>query len=162
DHSWEHKLARWYLREKRQADVSRITRDVVKIFSGTELENYFREVVSPSAPVGPLMYLQLNLYAHQRFPHHLSFVRNLLNGYTQQATRDDAAYETLLRRHWNDAEDLRARFFERLSRTRRLEAELSLVRTSNPGPALEQNPAAQRFLAEGEAWRSHFEAAAPL
>ncbi len=155
DHSWEHKLARWYLREKRSADVSRLTRDVVKLFSGTELDSYFREIVNPSAPVGPALYLQLNLYAHQRFPHHLGFVRNLLNAYSQQATRDDAAYEALLRRHWNDAEDLRARLFERLSRTRRLDAELSLVKTANPGGA-------PRFIAEGEAWRSHFEAAAPL
>ncbi len=154
DHSWEHKLARWYLREKRAADVSRLTRDVVKIFSGTELDAYFREIVNPGAPVGPALYLQLNLYAHQRFPHHLTFVRNLLNAYSQQATRDDSAFEALLRRHWNDAEDLRARFFERLSRTRRLDAELSLIKTSNAQ--------APRFIAEAEAWRSHFEAAAPV
>lgn len=162
DHTWEHKLARWYLKQKRAADVSRLTRDVIKIFSGTELDGYFREIVNPQAPVGPALYLQLNLYAHQRFPHHLSFVRNLLNAYQAPATKDDSAYEALLRRHWSDAEDLRMRLFERLSRTRRLDAELALARSSNPGTALEQNPAAQRMLAEGEAWRGHFEEAAPL
>ncbi|MBZ5603051.1 MAG: hypothetical protein LAO79_12155, partial [Acidobacteriia bacterium] len=162
DRTWEHKLARWYLRQKRTADATRLTRDVVKIFSGTELDAYFRDVVTSAAPIGPALNLQLNLYAHQRFPHHLSFVRNLLNAYSTQATRDDSAYEALLRRHWSDAEDLRMRLFERLSRTRRLDAELALVRTSNPASALEQNPAAERMLAEGEAWRGHFETAAPL
>jgi len=162
DHNWEHKLARWYLRQRRQADVSRVTRDVVKIFSGTELDAYFKEIVNPAAPVGPALYLQLNLYAHQRFPHHLNFVRNLLSAYSAQATRDDSAYEALLRRHWDDAEDLRMRLFERLSRTRRLDAELTLVRTSNPPAALDQNPVAERMLAEGEAWRGHFESAAPM
>jgi cellulose synthase operon protein C len=169
DHTWQHKLARWYLREKRQADVAKLTRDVVKIFSGTELDEYFREIVTPARPVGPALYLQLNLYAHQRFPHYLAFARNLLTAYSTAPTADNAAYEAVLRRHWYDAEDLRMRFFERLSKTGRLDAELSVVRTSNPSAsgakwdeAMNQSPAAVRLLAEGEAWRCHFENAAPL
>jgi Flp pilus assembly protein TadD len=169
DHSWQHKLARWYLREKRQADVARLTRDVVKIFSGTELDGYFREIVTPGRPVGPALYLQLNLYAHQRFPHYLQFARNLLAAYSTPPTADNAAFDAILRRHWYDAEDLRMRFFERLSRTGRLDAELSLIRTSNPAAsagkwdeAVNQSPAAVRLLAEGEAWRCHFESAAPM
>jgi len=160
DHSWEHKLARWYLRQKRQADVAKLTRDVVKIFSGTELDGYFREIVSPAQPLGPALYLQLNLYAYQRFPHYLAFARNLMSAYSTTPTADAAAYETLLRRHWYDATDLRMRFFERLSRTGRLEAELNAVRSLKA--SADDSPAAVRLLAEGEAWRGHFEAAAPL
>lgn len=160
DHSWEHKLARWYLRQRRQADVAKLTRDVVKIFSGTELDAYFREIVSPAQPLGPALYLQLNLYAYQRFPHYLAFARNLLAAYSTVPTADAAAYETVLRRHWYDADDLRMRFFERLSRTGRLQGELNAVR-SMKAPA-DGSPAAARFMAEGEAWRGHFEAAAPL
>ena len=37
DRSWYHKLARFYLRQKRDADFSRLSEQVVKIFSGTEL-----------------------------------------------------------------------------------------------------------------------------
>jgi Tfp pilus assembly protein PilF len=169
DHTWEHKLARWYLRQKRQADAARLTREVVRIFSGTELESYFREIVNPAEPVGPALYLQLNLFAHQRFPHNLNFVRNLLGAYSTTATRDDLVYETILRRHWYDSADLRMRFFERLSRLRRLDTELSLIRTSNPdaaagrwSEAADKNPAAVRLLAEGEAWRGHFETATPM
>ncbi len=169
DHTWQHKLARWYLREKRQADVAKLTRDVVKIFSGTELDEYFREIVTPTKPIGPALYLQLNLFAHQRFPHYLAFARNLLTAYSTAPTVDNAAYDAVLRRHWYDAEDLRMRFFERLSRTGRLDTELSIVRTSNPSAtagkwddAMNQSPAAVRLLAEGEAWRGHFENAAPL
>jgi len=169
DHTWEHKLARWYLRQRRQADVERITRDVVQIFSGTELDAYFKEIVHPGQPVGPAMYLELNLFAHQRFPHHLSFVRNLLTAYSATATRNDVASLALLREHWPDADDLRMRFFERLSRTGRLVAELSAVRGADAearagrwAQAEDQNPAAVRMLAEGEAWRGHFESAAPM
>lgn len=169
DRTWQHKLARWYLRQKRQADVAKLTRDVVKIFSGTELDEYFREIVSPAQPVGPALYLRLNLYAYRRFPHYLAFARNLLNAYGHGPTADSAAYEAVLRRHWYDAEDLRMRFFEHLSKAGRLDAELSVVRTSNPAAtagkwdeAMNQSPAAVRLLAEGEAWRCHFENAAPL
>jgi hypothetical protein len=169
DHSWQSKLARWYLRQKRQADVVRMSRDVTRIFSGTELESYFNDVVVTNAPLGPAIYLQLNLAAHQRFPHHLSFARNLLGAYSTPSTRDDAAYEAILRQHWYEASDLRLRFFERLSSRGRLDAEMSLTRTANPSAnagrwqeAADQSPATVRLLAEGEAWRSHFEAAAPM
>jgi hypothetical protein len=169
DHSWQHKLARWYLRQRRQADVVRMSRDVTKIFSGTELETYFDDVVVSQAPLGPAIYLQLNLAAHQRFPHHLSFVRNLLTAYTTTATKDDLAYETILRQNWYEAADLRQRFFERLSSRGRLDAELSITRTANPAAnagrwqeAVDQSPATARMLAEGEAWRSHFETVAPI
>lgn len=160
DHTWEHKLARWYLRQKRQADVTKLTRDVIKIFSGTELDAYFREIVSPSQPLGPALYLQLNLYAHQRFPHYLAFARNLMSAYSSAPTADAAAYEALLRRHWYDADDLRMRFFERLSRTGRLDTELSLVNSMKP--SADASPAAVRLVAEAEAWRGHFETAAPM
>jgi len=169
DHSWQQKLARWYLRQRRQADLARVTRDVVRIFSGTELEGYFSQVIGQQPPIGPALYLQLNLAAHQRFPHQLGFVRNLLRAYTTQGTADDSAYEALLRQHWYHADDLRMRLFERLNARGRLNAELAVTRTSNPAAAagrwqdaLDQNPATVRLLAEGEAWRGHLEAAAPM
>jgi Tfp pilus assembly protein PilF len=169
DRTWSHKLARWYLRQRRAADMAKLTRDVTRTFSGTDLAQYFGAVVGQSAPVGPALYLQLNLAAHARFPHNLTFVRNLLTAYSTRETLDNAAFEALLRRHWCDADDLRRRFFDLLSRTGRLENELALVRTSNPavsgarwGEAEDQNPVAVRVVAEGEAWRSHFESAAPM
>jgi tetratricopeptide (TPR) repeat protein len=168
ERSWHHRLARWYLRGKRQAEFQQLTRSVVDVFSGTELEDYFRQVVTRD-PLDPQLYLQLNSYAHRRFPHNLSFVRNLLGAYRRPATRDQAAWELLLRQHWYYAGDLRREFFRLLSRTRRLEPELQTVRSSN-APADEgrwpdrigANPAAAFFVAEGEIWRSHFEEAAPV
>ncbi len=157
DHTWEHKLARWYLRQRRQADMTALTREVIRIFSGTELDAYFKEVVRPAAPVGPALNLQLNLYASQRFPHHLSFARNLLAAYSGGATRNDPAFEALLRQHWYDDENMRRLLFERLSRSGRLTAELAALNASK-----DRNPAALRMAAEGEAWRGHFEQAAPL
>ena len=105
------KLARFYLRRQRQQDFATLTRQVVDTFRGTGLEQYF-SIVNQS---GPQLYLQLNLYAHQRFPHELRFTRNLLTAYQAKATADPAARDLLLREHWFEAADLRNQFFDNLS-----------------------------------------------
>ena len=156
DTQWSHRLARWYLRGRQQAKYGELTRQVTNIFSGTALEAYIRE--TGGGVVGAQLYLQVNQYAHQRFPHNLSFVRNLLTLYQARGTANPATYEQLLRENWFYAGDLRSRFFELLSRTRRLDTELAALRTAKPDPA--QNPAAARMLAEGEAWKTNYEAAA--
>ena len=156
--SWEDKLARWYLRERRTAEFDRLTRQVATIFSGTELERYFRDVVEPAA-LDARLYLQVNRYAHERFPNDLAFVRNLLGAYLRKGTADGAAYTRLLRAYWFLDDGLRTQFFEALSSAGKLNGELAAVRAAGADAAA--NPAAADFLAEGEAWRSHFEAAAP-
>src|ERR1019366_7486461 len=44
DRSWYHKLARFYLRYRRDYDFLQLSQRLVKIFSGTELESYFSDV----------------------------------------------------------------------------------------------------------------------
>jgi tetratricopeptide (TPR) repeat protein len=156
---WYDKLARLYLREKKREAFADLTRKVTAIFTGTELEEYFSQVRQG----GPQMFLQLNLYAHRRFPHDLVFVRNLLQAYSSKMTRDDAAWEKLLREHWSDSPELRAQFFDYLSRNHKLDAELESLHKLVPGAAEQKNnPAATRELAEGEMWRSHYDESAPL
>lgn len=167
ERSWYHKLARWYLAQKRKADFEQLSSDVSKIFAGTELQSYFDAVVRGAVKeIGPQVYLQLNLYAHQRFPHNLTFVRNLLGAYTRRETRDNAAYGRLLREHWMEADDLRDRLFQSLAGPK-LEAELRQVESGemagNWEAAANKNPLAVRFVADACLWRSHFEdAAGPL
>ncbi|MBX9603763.1 MAG: hypothetical protein K2X35_22340, partial [Bryobacteraceae bacterium] len=169
DLSWRHKLARWYLRQKQTAQYTQLTQEVVNTFAGSELEKYFGEVVQDGS-LSPALYLQLNTFAAQRFPHNLTFVRNLLHAYRTRETANPAAYEQLLRRNWMHADDLRVDFLRLLSSTRRLDAEIQSTLAAHPlagqrkwAELAAQNPAAARFLAEGEAWRCHFEdAAAPM
>ncbi|HYZ85093.1 MAG TPA: hypothetical protein VE621_11850, partial [Bryobacteraceae bacterium] len=157
DRSWAHKLARFYLRTKQTQQFTKLTRDITATFSGTDLEQYFAQMGAQG--VDSKLYLQLNLYAHQRFPHDLVFVRNLLGAYSTKGTADAAAWESLLRQHWYDAEDLRNRFFQHLSATGKLEAELkSLEALATPAHA---DRAVEQFVAEGYAWRGYFEEAAP-
>ena len=169
DRSWYHKLARWYLAQKRKSDFEQLSSDVVRIFDGTDLSRYFQSVVAEADfQVGPQMYLKLNQYAHERFPHNLTFVNNLLSAYSRKETREPEAYDRLLRDRWMDSESLRNLFFQRLSGPR-LEAELRQaeqdlnVSGGQWDDAARNNPVATRFVAEAELWRSHFEsAAAPL
>jgi len=159
DTTFYDKLARLYLRQKRQQDFTTLTRQVVDTFHGTDLEQYFSNVDRN----WPQVYLQLNLYAHQRFPHELKFTRNLLVAYRTKGTVDSAAWELLLRQHWFEANDLRDQFFDYLSRTNKLDAELaSLQRLVPTESQQQQNPAATRELAEANLWQSHFEQSAPL
>jgi len=159
DKSWYDKLARFYIRYKRTTEFEQLTRDAVTTFKGSELDQYFNNVVGG----GPELYLRLNLFANRRFPHNPVFVRNLLGAYQTAATRDPVAWEALLRQHWFEDAALRNRFFEFLSASGKLESELGAIREATPDAASwEKNPAAANFLAYASLWRSHFEESAPL
>ena len=167
DRTWYDRLARFYLRYKRDADFEKLTQEAVKTFSGTDLEQYFGNVVYGGTPA---LYLRLNQYANQRFPHNPVFVRNLLNAYHDPHTYDDAAWQSLLRQHWFEETDLRNEFFEYLSAKGELESELNALRpVTSQGPdqarwdeVVRSNPATGEFVAQAELWRSHFEDSAPV
>ncbi len=164
DKSWYHKLARFYLREKRDADFSRLSEQVIKIFSGTELESYFSDVVN-----GRDYYVRLNEFAHARFPHDLMFVRNLLRAYRWPGMTQSQKWDALIRQNWWQDEDLRNEYFEYLSSSGRLDQELAALRQTEAkaqqgdwSALASSNPVAARFVAEVGFWRSHFEDAAPV
>ncbi|PYP91831.1 MAG: hypothetical protein DMG65_05885 [Candidatus Angelobacter sp. Gp1-AA117] len=158
--SWYEKLARWYLRRDREQEFEALSRRVADIFSGTELQAYFAQVTMPSSAS-----LAVYLYAHQLFPHNLGFVRALLNEYGVRKNWD--AQEALLRQYWIEDSGMRNMLFEHLSRTGKLQAELSQLKAEQSSSAAQwpdiasKNPAAARFMAEAALWQSHFEEAAP-
>jgi tetratricopeptide (TPR) repeat protein len=165
DRSWYHKLARFYLRQRKNAEFEKLTQDAVKVFRGTELESYFQSVVGGT----PLLYLRLNQYANARFPHNPVFVRNLLAAYRNPATWNPAAAEALLRQHWFEETALRDQFFEFLTSSGKLGSELSALQQTAPSSGkgswdefVRNNPAAGNFLANADLWRSHFEDSAPV
>ncbi|MGP8253737.1 MAG: hypothetical protein ACLQHF_17040 [Terracidiphilus sp.] len=162
DKSWYDKLARFYLRERKYEDCAALTRKVVDTFQDTELETYFASVNQGT----PRLYVQVNLYAHQRFPHDLAFVRNLLNAYNTRLATDQEKRSELLREYWFESPDLESEFFEELSRTGRLQIEIAqLQREVNAlDAAHSEGPrdyAALNELAQAEIWSSHFEQSTP-
>ena len=156
--AWYSRLARFYLRQRRSADYSALTRKVTGIFSGTALETYLSQAPAPDKALA----LEVELYAHDRFPHDLRFVRDLLSQYHVRGQQDEV--EKLLWQHWAEAPDLRDRLFETLSSSGRLDAQLEALRQQAPeiGKAdwaglAQNNPAAERFWLESCLWQSRFE-----
>jgi cellulose synthase operon protein C len=165
DKTWYAKLARYYIRQQRDSDYATLTSQITKIFSGTELESYLDSAPAPGAHLS----VQVNLYAHNRFPHDLTFTRNLLSLYHGRDTYDDAAWQKLLAGHWFQDQNLRNEFFEYLSRTHKLDSAMATLRNQNAEAAKDDwtalathNPAAARFLLESDMWQSHFEECAPI
>ena len=157
--AWPDKLARFYIRHDQSAAYQALAKEVTDKFDGSELAKFIL-AVRPGPAFSELVYRQVNLYAHQRFPHNLAFVRNLLVSYQTKGHLDLAAYEHLLRENWFYDPTLRTEFFEYLCRTGKLQAELAAL----PKPeeaARQKNMAALLQYAEGKAWLADFEEAAP-
>jgi tetratricopeptide (TPR) repeat protein len=155
---WYGKLARFYLRQRRNQEYSTLTRKVTGIFSGVELERYLRDAPAPDASLA----YEVELYAHQRFPHDLTFVHDLLSYH--RAHRQYGELEKLLWKHWWEEPALRDELFERLGSTGRLDAQLAVLKQQAPeldrgdwNGLARTNPAAERFWVESCLWNSHFE-----
>lgn len=155
---WYAKLGRFYVRQRRNADYSALMHKVASIFLGTELEQFLAQAPAPDQSLA----LEVSLYAHQRFPHDLRFVEQLLGQYHR--THNDAAVEKLLWEHWWESAALRDQLFEVLSRTHRLDAELAELRQQTPEidkgdwtALASRNPAAERLWLEACVWQSHYE-----
>lgn len=155
---WYEKLARFYLRQKRKEEYHALTNKITDIFTGTELESYLEQAPAPDSSLA----LQVDLYAHARFPHDLKFVHSLLNYYRGHRMFDEA--EKLLWEHWWEEPELRDDLFATLSREGKLDAQLALLKEQAPeigrgdwtGLA-KTNPAAERLWLESCLWQSRYE-----
>jgi cellulose synthase operon protein C len=157
--TWTQKLARFYLRRQQNAAYLDLTHQLTGTFDGSTLATFLTSV-SPDRTLNPTLYRQINLYAHERFPHNLTFIRNLLTAYRAKGSADPAAYTKLLRENWFYDAGLRTEFFEELSQTGKLKSTLAALPSATTS-AQQKNPAALQFLAEGHAWLAEYEDAAP-
>ena len=169
DRSWYHKLARFYLREKKEAEFEKLTQEVVVTFSGTDREGYFSSVADGGSPQ---LYLRLNQYATRRFPPTTPFLCAICwQRITPRKLTITRAWESLMRHHWFEDSDLRTEFFEYLSQSGKLESDLSGLRHSLPAAGGERkvgrsSPLESRrgriYRAGGHLEFSHFEEGAPI
>jgi cellulose synthase operon protein C len=155
---WYEKLARFYLRRRRSEEYRALTTKITDIFTGTELENYLKQAPAPDASLA----LEVERYAHARFPHDLTFVHSLLSYYRAHKMFDEA--EKLLWEHWWEESGLREDLFATLSREGKLDAQLELLKQQSPeigrgdwNGLARTNPAAERFWLESCLWQSRYE-----
>jgi tetratricopeptide (TPR) repeat protein len=157
--TWPEKLARFYLRASRNSDYEQLTKQLTGVFTGDEIESYL-EAVHPDQRLNAQLYEQVNLYAHRRFPHNLTFVRNLVRLYGSKELPNEAAALAMLRESWYFAPDLETAYLAYLSKIGGLKQMLTEVPAAGDAAA-KSNMLALEFLAEGRAWLTHFEDAAP-
>ncbi len=143
DKGWYEKLARWYLRFKQENEYEKLSKQVMDIFRGTEIESYLQQTSGSSHQ----LYIALNLYAHQKFPLNLHFVRNLLSHYDQ--ARSWEQWEALAEEYYFLDESIRQQYLKYLSSRKRL-----------PTSPETSNAIYTRFAGDLAAWKSHFEEAA--
>jgi tetratricopeptide (TPR) repeat protein len=157
--TWSEKLARFYLKQERSSDYERLTKQLVDVFTGEEIEAYL-EAVHPDQALNAQLYVQVNLYAHRRFPHNLTFVRNLVYAYESRAIHNEPAAVALLRENWYFSSDLETAYLAYLSKTGELKQELAKLPSAGDAAA-KSNTLALEFQAKGRAWLAHYEEAAP-
>lgn len=147
--SWYEKLARWYLRNQREKEFEDVSKQIIDTFSGTEVATYLQNTVPAYSNPYRALYLALNEYAHDRFPYHLGFVRNLMAFYATEP-EDWDSWEALATRYYALDETIRSQYLARLSRKGEL-----------PESLTPSNTVEKRFAGDVQVWRSHFEEAVP-
>lgn len=149
--NWYEKLARWYLRNQRDAEFETLSKQIIDTFAGTEVASYLRDTVPAYDNPYRALYLALNQYAHYRFPYNLSFVRNILGTYSYNTPSKPQEWADLAAQYYPLDESIRNEYLQWLSGNSTL-----------PSAVSPSNTVEKRFAGDIQVWRSHFEEAAPF
>lgn len=117
--NWRDKLARWFIRNKKQAEVAEFSNELVEKLNDSELESYLSKFTDNNSLFDEKLYLKLYETAHQRFPHNLSFVNKLLKFYKEK--RRDADWRKLSAEYYFESSELRKEFLDELTRNGELQ-----------------------------------------
>ncbi|MDQ2746724.1 MAG: hypothetical protein M3T96_05630, partial [Acidobacteriota bacterium] len=82
---WRDKLARFFVREKRDGDFAAFSEDLIGKLNDAEIQDYLTQFVNGNASTSKQfekqLYLKLYQTAHRRFPHNQAFAVGLLTFY---------------------------------------------------------------------------------
>lgn len=114
--SWREKLARWFLRHKRQSEFAEFSAELVGKLNDAELENYLSNFVdgrNSASNFDKILYLKLYQKAHERFPQNISFVSKLLDFY--RAEKREGDWRRLAAEYFFRSPETREKFLDDLS-----------------------------------------------
>lgn len=115
--NWRDKLARWFIRQKREDDFAKFSTDLVENLNDDELENYFTQFVDGrlySTDFNQQFYLQMQQNAHRRFPHNLKFIHGLLGFY--KANKNESEWRNLMAEYYFESSVIRQDFLNELAK----------------------------------------------
>jgi tetratricopeptide (TPR) repeat protein len=122
---WQDKLARWFLRQKRNDDFAAFSEDLAGKLNDAEIQSYLAQFVDGNVSASEFekqLYLKLYQTAHRRFPHNIAFVKGLLNFYKTNRRRDD--WQRLCAEYYFEASEIREAFLDDLAEKGELRSHL--------------------------------------
>lgn len=169
DHSWQAKLARWYIKQKRQKEFRELSERLSKILDEVELQDYLERFVqfnsSAEGEADRELYLQLYQHANSRFPGNRAFVSGLIRyyNYDQQdevkTEQNQKKYrELLMQYYFNGTRDECLQLLASNGWMEKYRTE-ALSRVGRGGTA---SLAYEQFRADTSIWLSDYEAAVEI
>ncbi|MFY9571933.1 MAG: tetratricopeptide repeat protein, partial [Blastocatellia bacterium] len=174
--TWYHRLARWYVRQKRGRELSKYSRELIGVFDEDEITEYLQRFAGfgPTSAGDTLNWderlaFDLYSYAHTRFPRNAFFVGGML---TYLEKNDRARWENLSAEYYFADRSIREPYLAWLSKQGRLreryaqskarrgDAATGRVGEVAPSPPRPLAPSAYSvFAADAALWLSHHDEA---
>lgn len=159
---WRDRMARWFLRQKRNQEFEAFSRDLLAKLDDQSAEEYLRKFVDSGASADPAsfdanLYRSLYLLTHERFPHNLSFVNGLLKFYSAHKQWD--RWRALVAEYYFESREIRDQFLSHLASRDELHSYFDRAREacdkvqSNPTSLLPY----KLFRADAAVWLSNYE-----
>ena len=114
--NWRDKLARFFVREKRNDEFAALSEDLVGTLNDAEIQNYLAQFIDgkvSSYEFDKQLYLKLYQSAHVRFPHNASFINGLLTFY--RANKMEGDWRKLSAEYYFESKPIREAFLNRLA-----------------------------------------------
>jgi tetratricopeptide (TPR) repeat protein len=166
--TWYHRLARWYVRQKRGKELQRYSRQLIGIFDEDDITEYLLRFSGySSTPKGDSLNwdqrfaFDMYSYAHQRFPQNLFFVRGMLTYLA--SNKDYTQWSQLSAQYYFADRSIREPFLAYLSKNNQLRERYQKARSQESG-VRSQNAGAtvttyHVFAADSALWLSHHDEA---
>ena len=128
--NWRDKLARWFIRNKKQSELEAFSADLVGKLNDDETEEYLRVIIGNDANIfDEKLYLALYETAHRRFPHNLDFVKHLLKFYRANSRESD--WRNLSAEYYFESTEIRSEFLTELTKKGELQYYLNQTKAES-------------------------------
>lgn len=165
DGTWLHRVARWYVRRGRGAEMRRLTDQVIRTLDDEQVTAYLQQyggyggaASGDALDVDKALALQMTRIALQRFPNSERIAQLLLDRLGE--TQAWPEWERLSREHYFGNEEIRTSYLEHLSRSGKLEADYTVARERARGGLEAQSTSSFAyavFTADAARWLSRFD-----
>jgi predicted Zn-dependent protease len=166
--TWYHRLGRWYVRQKRGAELTRFSRQLIDVFDEEEISEYLYRFAGYGATAAgdaldwdQKLAFDLYRYSHSRFPRNLFFVRGMLTYLTN--VKDYAQWEKLSAQYYFADRSIREPYLAWLSKQNQLREKYAAAKlqapTTTAAPDASLTTPKAIFAADAALWLSHHDEA---